>query len=105
MERELKLDENEYAIYGRLKKGVTGVEIIQVEFKLMDEEDEEEDEGWTLQEFTVPANDSSFEISLKELRGIQGGLEYDLRMRYFQRWDLDQKTSYIVANILYFSQH
>ena len=89
MERELKLDENEYAIYGRLKKGVTGVEIIQVEFKLMDEEDE----GWTLQEFTVPANDSSFEISLKELRGIQGGLEYDLRMNYFQRWDLDQKTS------------
>ena len=93
LERELKLDENEYAIYGRLKKGVTGVEIIQVEFKLMDEEDEEEDEGWTLQEFTVPANDSSFEISLKELRGIQGGLEYDLRMRYFQRWELDQKIS------------
>ena len=86
-ERELKLDENEYAICGRLKKGVTSAEIVQVEFKLIDED--EVDEGWKMQEFTVPANETTFKLSLKELRGIQGGQEYDLRIRYFQRWYLD----------------
>ena len=85
-ERELKLDENEYAICGRLKKGVTGDEILQVEFKLIDEDEDEVDEGWKMQEFTVPANETTFKLSLKELRGIQGGREYDLRIRYFQRW-------------------
>ena len=85
-ERELKLDEKDYAICGRLKKGVTGAEIVQVEFKLIDED--EVDEGWKMQEFTVPANETTFKLSLKELRGIQDGREYDLRIRYFQRWYL-----------------
>ena len=90
-EKELMLDENEYAICGRLKKGVTGAEIVQVEFKLIDED--EVDEGWKMQEFTVPANETTFKLSLKELRGIQDGREYDLRIRYFQRWYLAEKTS------------
>ena len=84
MENELKLDENEYAIFGRLKKGVTGVEILQVEYKTMDD-DEEDNEGWKLQEFNVPADQTAFKLSLKDLRGIQEGREYDLRIRYFQR--------------------
>ena len=84
LERELNLDESEYAIYGRLKKGVTDVEIIQVEFKLVDEE--EEDEGWKQKEFRVPAKDTSFELSLQELPRIEEGKEYAVRIRYFQRW-------------------
>ena len=63
---------------------MTGDEIVQVEFKLV----EEDDEGWKLQEFAVPANETTFKLSLKELCGIQSGREYDLRIRYFQRWYL-----------------
>ena len=83
LERGIRLDENEYAIYGDLQKGVTGDETIQVEYKLMDKED---DEGWEQQEFTVPAENTSFQFSLKELRRIQDGKEYAVRIRYFQRW-------------------
>jgi len=80
-ERDLKLDEEKYAICGQLKKGSTGEETIQVEYKLMEEE---EDEGWKQQEFTVPAEDTSFELGLQKLRGIEEGKEYALRIRYFQ---------------------
>ena len=54
---------------------------------------DEVDEGWKMQEFTVPANETTFKLSLKELRGIQGGREYDLRIRYFQRWYLRTKSA------------
>ena len=63
---------------------MTGEETIQLEFKLVVEE--EGDEGWKQQEFTVPAKDTSFEFSLQELCGIEEGKEYAVRIRYFQRW-------------------
>ena len=54
-EKELKIDEEKYALSGRLRKGRAGDETIQLEFKLVDEEeDEDENEGWKQQEFTVP---------------------------------------------------
>ena len=84
LENGLKFDEDKYAICGHLKKGVTGEETIQLEFKLVDEEDE----GWKQQEFHVPAQDTSFELSLQKLprSGIEEGKEYAVRIRYFQRW-------------------
>ena len=83
-EKDLELDEENYAICGHLKKGVTGEETIQVEYKL-EEEEEAEDKGWKQQEFPVPAEDTSFEFSLQKLRGIEEGKEYAVRIRYFQR--------------------
>ena len=47
--------------------------------------EEEDNEGWKQQEFTVPAEDTSFELSLQKLRGIKEGKEYEVRIRYFQR--------------------
>ena len=61
---------------------MTGDETIQLGYKLM----EEDNEGWKQQEFTVPAEDTSFELSLQKLRGIEEGKEYAVRIRYFQRW-------------------
>ena len=86
VESGLMLDEEKYAICGNLKKGVTGDETLQLQYKLMEEKDD--DEGWEQQEFKVPAEETSFELSLHDLRGIQEGLEYAVRIRYFQRWYL-----------------
>ena len=61
---------------------MTGDETIQLGYKLMEEED---NEGWKQQEFTVPAEDTSFELSLQKLRGIKEGKDYEVRIRYFQR--------------------
>ena len=50
-------------------------------------DEEEEDEGWKQQEFHVPAQDTSFELSLQKLEEkIEEGKEYAVRIRYFQRW-------------------
>ena len=50
-------------------------------------DEEEEDEGWKQQEFHVPAQDTSFELSLLKLEEkIEEGKEYAVRIRYFQRW-------------------
>ena len=50
-------------------------------------DEEEEDEGWKQQEFNVPAQDTSFELSLLKLEEkIEEGKEYAVRIRYFQRW-------------------
>ena len=49
-------------------------------------DEEEEDEGWKQQEFNVPAQDTSFELSLLKLEEkIEEGKEYAVRIRYFQR--------------------
>ena len=82
VESGLALDEKKYAICGQLQKGVPGEETVQLQYKLMEEDDQE----WEQQEFIVPAKETSFELSLHDLRGIQDGLEYAVRIRYFQRW-------------------
>ena len=89
VESGLTLDEKKYAICGQLQKGVTGEETVQLQYKLMEEDDQE----WEQQEFIVPAKETSFELSLHDLRGIQDGLEYAVRIRYFQRWYLRTKSA------------
>ena len=89
VESGLTLDEKKYAICGQLQKGVPGEETVQLQYKLMDEDDQE----WEQQEFIVPAKETSFELSLHDLRGIQDGLEYAVRIRYFQRWYLRTKSA------------
>ena len=89
VESGLTLDEKKYAICGQLQKGVPGEETVQLQYKLMEEDDQE----WEQQEFIVPAKETSFELSLHDLRGIQDGLEYAVRIRYFQRWYLRTKSA------------
>ena len=93
VESGLTLDEKKYAICGQLQKGVPGEETVQLQYKLMEEDEDEDDEEWEQQEFTVPAKETSFELSLHDLRGIQDGLEYAVRIRYFQRWYLRTKSA------------
>ena len=93
VESRLSLDEEKYAICGKLQKGLTGEETVQLQYKLMEEDEDEDDEGWEQQEFIVPAKETSFELSLHDLRGIQDGLEYAVRIRYFQRWYLRTKSA------------
>lgn len=78
----LRIDEDKYVVCGELKKGLTGDETIQLHYKM---KGTEEAKGWELQEFSVPATDTSFELNLGNLRGIEGGKEYVVRIRYFQR--------------------